>query len=151
MKKIMGIEGEGPKIIALFVAYLVIAYLLDKNYPSSFIIANNTGIIKVVALILGAIGVVVWLWSVALLLVNFPKGKLIQSGPYAIFSHPIYDSFSFFLLPAIALYLNSWIYFGASVVLFLGTITLGKNEEKYLSKTFGEDYSKYQERVLFKF
>jgi protein-S-isoprenylcysteine O-methyltransferase Ste14 len=147
----MGIEGEGPKIIAMFVAALLIAYFLNKNYHSGFIIATNDNLTRLLAIILLVIGILFWLWSVTLLLINFPKGRLIKSGPYVAFLHPLYNSFSFLILPALALYMNSWIYFIAPLVLFLGTITFGKNEEIYLSETFGSEYANYRKKVWFKF
>ena len=150
MKKEMGIEGVGPKIMVPAAISLIIAYFLDKNYHSRFIIANDDGLIRTFAIIIFVIGLAMWLWTVVLLLVNFPKDKLITTGPYAIFLHPLYNSFSFFILPALALYLNSWIYLLAPIVLFLATQILGKNEEAYLSETFGSGYFSYRKNVWLK-
>lgn len=151
MKKKMGIEGVGPKIIALFVVALVVTYFVNKNYHASFIVATDYNLIKLIALILAGIGFLFWLWSVTLLLINFFKGKLIKTGPYAVFLHPLYNSFTFFILPAYTLYTNSWIYFLSSVVLFIGTITLGRKEEACLLETFGSEYTDYRKKVWFKF
>lgn len=146
----MRIEGEGPKIILVTAAYLVIAYFLNKYFHSNFIIINDLELLNSIAVVLFIVGLVFWLWSVALLLLNFPKGKLIKAGPYAIFLHPIYNSFTFFLLPALTFYLNSDIFFNASAILLLGTIFWGKSEEKYLAETFGKEYAEYRKRVWFK-
>jgi protein-S-isoprenylcysteine O-methyltransferase Ste14 len=151
MKKKMGIEGEGPKIILVTAVYLTIAYYLNKNFHSHFVIIDNTNLLNTLAIILAIIGLIFWLWSVVLLLMNFSKGKLIKTGPYAIFFHPIYDSFTFFLLPALTFYLNSDIFFNASAILFLGTIFWGRNEEKYLAEKFGKEYAEYRKRVWLKF
>lgn len=150
MKKKMGIEGVGPKIMVLLVIFYIIAYFINNNYPDVFVIQNNVGSLNWLIIILAIIGIVLWLTSAVMMLMYFPKGKLITSGPFKLFLNPLYNSFILFIMPAISLYLNSWIYFGASAVMFIAELTLGKAEEKYLSETFGKEYTSYRKKVWFK-
>lgn len=147
----MGIEGVGPKIIALAVLYLVIAYSLDKKYPSTFTITNDTGKFIWLIFILATIGIALWLSTAVMLLMYFPKGKLITTGPFKLFLNPLYNAFALFILPTLTLYLNSWVYLGASLVFLIAQATIGKAEERYLSETLAKEYENYRKQVIFKF
>lgn len=151
MKKEMGIEGVGPKIVGITLVYLVIAYFLDTNFHSTFTILNSSDSLNWLTLILFVIGMVLWISSAVMMLLYFPKGKLITSGPFRFFLNPLYNAFMLFLLPALALHLNSWIYFGASIVFYIAQNVLCKAEEKYLIETFGKEYEDYRKKVIFKF
>lgn len=150
MSKKMEIEGVGPKIILLGVIYYIIAYFVNKNYPDAFTITNNAGSLNWLTITLSIIGLFLWISSVVLLLRFFPKGKLITGGPFRVFLNPLYNAFTFFIFPAIALYYNSWIFFGAGVVFLVATITIGKEEERYLRDTFGKEYDEYRKSVWIK-
>ena len=149
MKK-MGIEGVGPKIAIYAIIYLVLAYIFDRSYHASFLITDNSGSLNWLMIILFIIGLILWISSAVMMVVYFPKGKLITSGPFRIFLNPLYNAFILFLLPALALYLNSWIFFGASIVFILAEKILGKAEEKFLQETFGKEYEDYRQKVWFK-
>jgi protein-S-isoprenylcysteine O-methyltransferase Ste14 len=146
----MGIEGAGLKIIGVTLLYLIPAYFLDLYFHPHFFIVIFYGSLNWLMYFLFVAWFVIWIWAVGLLLENFPKGRLITSGPYKLCLNPIYNSFSIFILPAVALYLNSWIYFGAAIVLFLATIKFAKKEEEYLFSTFGQEYLNYRQSVIFK-
>jgi len=54
---------------------------------------------------------------------------------------------TFFILPAVALMTLTWIYFVASVFLYVGVMIFIGKEEKQLTKAFGKEYEDYIARV----
>jgi protein-S-isoprenylcysteine O-methyltransferase Ste14 len=52
---------------------------------------------------LAGLGLAGWLWSVALILRDVPRGKLITRGPFRLVRHPLYQSIGLLLVPGIGL------------------------------------------------
>jgi protein-S-isoprenylcysteine O-methyltransferase Ste14 len=79
--------------------------------------------------------------------VGFSKGKLVTTGAYGVVRNPIYSSVTFFILPAVALLTITWVYFVASVFLYVGVMIFIGKEEKQLTNAFGKQYEEYLARV----
>ncbi|MFW9994388.1 MAG: methyltransferase family protein [Candidatus Odinarchaeota archaeon] len=80
-------------------------------------------------------------------MIGFPKGKLVTTGAYGVVRNPIYSSATFFIFPAVALLTLTWVYFIASIFLYIGvTIFIGK-EEELLTQVFGKEYENYKAKV----
>ncbi len=54
---------------------------------------------------------------------------------------------TFFILPAVALMTLTWVYFPASVFLYVGVMIFIGKEENQLAKAFGKQYEDYKARV----
>jgi protein-S-isoprenylcysteine O-methyltransferase Ste14 len=54
---------------------------------------------------------------------------------------------TFFILPAVALMTLTWVYFVASVFLYVGVMIFIGKEEKQLTEAFGKEYEDYKARV----
>ena len=54
---------------------------------------------------------------------------------------------TFFVLPAVALMTLTWVYFVASVFLYIGVMIFIGKEEEQLTKVFDKEYEKYKTRV----
>jgi protein-S-isoprenylcysteine O-methyltransferase Ste14 len=78
---------------------------------------------------------------------GFSKGELVTTGAYGVARNPIYASATFFILPAIALMTLTWVYFVASVFLYVGVAIFIGTEEQQLTKAFGKEYEDYIARV----
>ena len=90
--------GSGDKI-ALFALPFVLAGLgLNFAFPSAFEVGGPPAL-EVISIIVLIAGLTIWIWSVALILVNVPRGELITSGPYALMKHPLYTGVGLFVCP----------------------------------------------------
>jgi protein-S-isoprenylcysteine O-methyltransferase Ste14 len=143
----MNIVGQGGKIILFMLPALIAAIWVHMYLPKIAALPGSIGFIKPIGYFLLLPGLSLWGTAVIQLLVGFSKGKLVTTGAYGVVRNPIYSSATFFILPAVALITLTWVYFVASIFLYLGvTIFIGK-EEKQLTKAFGREYEDYLARV----
>lgn len=150
--KKMGIEGAGPMVMAPAIIYFIIAAIVSYVYRPTFDITFvPREITLALAAILFIIGIPVWLSAVVYFLLAYRKGELATSGPYALMMNPIYNSWTVFVFPAIALLLNWWLLLGTSIVLYAGVKMFVHSEDDFLRMKFGKKYEEYRERVLLKF
>jgi len=94
-----------------------------------------------------AAGVIVWIWSVVLILTKVPKQELITSGPYSVVKHPLYTGVAFLVLPWIGFLLNTWLGVLIGIALYVGSRMFSPEEERTLSRTFGATWDEYCNRV----
>jgi protein-S-isoprenylcysteine O-methyltransferase Ste14 len=98
-------------------------------------------------------GLVLFLWSLVCFGRSFRVGidtshpdKLIKTGIFAVSRNPMYVAFALILIGQFLIFSN-WIllvYIGAAVWLFHRQVL---REEEYLKKHYGQEYSKYCNRV----
>jgi protein-S-isoprenylcysteine O-methyltransferase Ste14 len=92
-------------------------------------------------------GVIGWLWSVALILKNVPRQRLITRGPYAIVKHPLYTSVALLVLPSAGFLLDSWLGALLGGVLYVGSRLFSPAEEDALARDFGAAWQAYRRQV----
>lgn len=143
----MTIVGQGRKIILFMLPSLIAAILVHAAWPGIAALPESLRFLKPLGYILLALGVVLWASAVIQLMVGFSHGKLVTTGAYGLVRNPIYSSATFFLLPAIALITQTWVYFVVSVFLYVGVMTFIGTEEKQLTQVFGKAYRDYVARV----
>ncbi len=127
--------------------FLVIGLILTNIFPSFFNVGGSSFTLKAASVILLIPGVIIWLWSVVLILIKVPRKELITSGPYSLVKHPIYTSVSLLVLPLIGFLLNSWLGLLIGIVLYIGSRIYSPKEEEILSKTFGTAWDNYCSKV----
>ena len=143
----MNIVGQGGKIILVTLPSLIAAILVHACLPQIAALPENISFIKPVGYLLLPLGLILWGTAVIQLMTGFSKGKLVTTGAYGVVRNLIYSSVTFFILPAAALLTLTWVYFVASVFLYVGvTIFIGK-EEQQLTQAFGREYEDYLARV----
>ena len=143
----MNIVGQGGKIILFMLPSLIVAILVNKYLPRIAALPESIRFIKPAGYLLLLLGTILWGAAVIQLITGFSKGKLVTTGAYGIVRNPIYSSATFFILPAIALMTLTWVYFVASVFLYVGVMIFIGKEEKQLTKAFGKEYEDYIIRV----
>lgn len=143
----MSIVGQGGKIILFMLPSLVAAILVHLYLPKIAALPASFSIIKPAGYILLALGVILWGAAVVQLLTGFSKGQLVTSGAYGVVRNPIYSSVTFFILPAVTLLTQTWVYLVASLFLYVGVMIFIGTEEKQLTKAFGKVYEDYLTRV----
>ena len=143
----MNIVGQGGKIILFTLPALIAAILVHAYLPQIAALPDSISFIKPVGYVLLVPGLILWGTAVIQLMTGFSKGKLVTTGAYGVVRNPIYSSVTFFVLPAVALMTLTWVYFVASVFLYVGVMIFIGTEEKQLTKAFGKEYEDYLARV----
>ena len=143
----MNIVGQGGKIILFTLPSLIAAIWVHSYFPQIAALPESIRFIKPVGYILLFPGLILWGTAVIQLFTGFSKGKLVTTGAYRVVRNPIYSSATFFILPAVALMTLTWVYFVASVFLYVGVMIFIGVEEKQLTKAFGKGYEDYLARV----
>ena len=77
---------------------------------------------------------------------GMPEGyALSTSGAYSIVRHPMYVSYTLFFVGIPLVFLNVFLFLLIAGI--PGYYRIAKEEERILTKRFGEDYTRYQKRV----
>jgi protein-S-isoprenylcysteine O-methyltransferase Ste14 len=143
----MNIIGQGGKIILFMLPSLIAAIVVHTYFPQIAALPESVGFIKPVGYLLLLLGLILWGAAVVQLMTGFSKGKLVTTGAYGVVRNPIYSSVTFFILPAVALMTLTWVYFVASIFLYVGVMIFIGKEEQQLTKAFGNEYEDYTSRV----
>jgi protein-S-isoprenylcysteine O-methyltransferase Ste14 len=139
--------GSGDRIGLFAAPFLLVASILQVSYPGAFGVGGPSPALELISLGLLAVGIVVWAWSVALILSKVPKRELITSGPYAWVKHPLYTSVALLLLPSAGFLLDTWLGVPVGIALYVGHRLFSPGEERALTKTFGAAWDEYVQRV----
>jgi len=143
----MNIVGQGGKIILFTLPSLIAAIAVHAYFPQIGALPKMFNFIKPVGYLLLFPGLILWGTAVIQLMIGFSNGKLVTTGAYGVVRNPIYSSATFFILPAVALMTLTWVYFVASIFLYVGVMIFIGKEEKQLTKAFGREYEDYLARV----
>jgi len=145
--KLKALVGSGDKVILFTLPFLVIGLVLNILFPAWFSVGGPSSVLKVISIIVLVPGVVIWLWSVVLILIKVPQNQLITSGPYALMKHPIYTGFGLLVLPWLGFLFNTWLGVLVGIALYIGSRLFSPEEEAVLSKTFGTTWDEYIKNV----
>lgn len=140
--------GSGDKVIKFSLIFFVAGVILNILFPFLFTVRHSVALDNISSLFV-SVGIVMWIWSVVLILKNVPQGKLIAKGPYRLVNHPIYVSVSLLVLPWLGFLLGSLLGLFAGAGMYFGTRKYAPEEDRKLSKAFGEEWKKYSKKVIF--
>ena len=146
-QKGMNVIGQGGKILLFTLPSLTAAILAHAYLPDIAALPEGFALIKPLGYLLLAMGLLLWGTAVIQLMTGFSKGRLVTTGAYGVVRNPIYASFTFFVLPAVALLTQTWVYLGVSVFLYTCVVIFIGKEEEQLKKAFGKEYLDYTARV----
>jgi protein-S-isoprenylcysteine O-methyltransferase Ste14 len=139
--------GSGDRIMAFTLPVLVVGIALNVLFPAFFSVGGPSQALTVVSVLLLTTGVVIWLWSVVLILTHVPRGELITSGPFALVKHPLYTAVALLVIPAIGFLLNTWLGLAIGIVMYAASRRYAPAEERELAETFGAQWDEYSARV----
>lgn len=143
MKK-MDFYGIGPKIGIVLIPWLALTIVFSSiSNGFNFYAERNSGI-TIAGAVLLVFGLIFYFSSVKLLLNGLKEGRLVTNGTFSLCQNPLYMSFILFLIPAIALILNSWLVLTSSLVGFILLKMNVKKEYQMLEELFGNEYMKYR-------
>ena len=147
MKK-LNFLGIGPRMAVILLPWLAVTIILSIYKKSLFLFsAADTQIILISGIILMTAGLIFYFFTVRFLLQGLKSTKLMTTGPYSLCQNPLYSSLLLFIIPALALLLNSWLVLTSSVAGYILFKIYINNEYEELDKFFGEDYRIYRNRT----
>lgn len=135
--------GSGDRIALLTVPVLVIGVILNIAFPSAFSVGGPADGLRVISVAVLIVGLVMWAWSAALILINVPRGQLITNGPYALVKHPLYTAVALLVIPWVGFLLDTWLGVVVGAVLYLASRRYAPDEERSLSRSFGASWDAY--------
>jgi protein-S-isoprenylcysteine O-methyltransferase Ste14 len=139
--------GSGHKVGLVALPVLIAGVTANILDPSLFQVGGPPPALGAVSLVVLAVGVVVWGWSVVLILTKVPRGELITTGPYAVVKHPLYTGVALLVLPWLGFLLDSWVGVLIGGALYVGSRLFAPEEEAELAERFGERWTHYQDGV----
>lgn len=140
--------GSGDRIALFMLPFLVVGVGLNIAFPRLFEIGGPPPVLQVISIVVLAIGVAMWLWSVALVLTRVPRGELITTGPYALVKHPIYTSVALLVVPWLGFLFNTWLGVAVGIALYVGSRLFAPAEEQELAQRFGDVWARYVAHVV---
>ncbi|MDP4267429.1 MAG: isoprenylcysteine carboxylmethyltransferase family protein [Bacteroidota bacterium] len=144
----MTVFGIGPKIVFTTVPYFILMTYISSEYPSIFNINFIPEyILKTAGILLLSFGILFFIRTQITFIKEIKKGKLITTGTFAYCRNPIYSAFILFIIPSIALLLNSWPSLTASLIAYIVFKINIKKEYNYLRDKFGDEYNEYERKV----
>jgi protein-S-isoprenylcysteine O-methyltransferase Ste14 len=145
--KLKVLVGAGDRVMGLTLPFIIVGVIANILWPSWFRLGlGTTGLI--VGIVLLAIGVPLWLTSVAQILIFVPRGKLITKGPFALMLHPLYTSVALLVFPGCGFVVDTWLGIALGVILYISSRIFSPREEKILSGIFPKEYPEYRSKVL---
>jgi protein-S-isoprenylcysteine O-methyltransferase Ste14 len=145
--RLKALIGSGDKIILTTLPFLVIGLILNILFPSVFSVGGPSTVLRGISLILLIPGIVIWLWSLALIVTKVPRRELITTGPYSLVKHPIYTGVGLLVIPSVGFLLNTWLGALVGIVLYIAARRFAPLEEELLSRTFGQAWDEYSHKV----
>lgn len=139
--------GSGDRIVLFTLPFVIVGVGLNIAFPNVFGVGGPPALLQFISIVVLALGVAIWLWSAALILLHVPRGELITSGPYALVKHPIYTSVGLLVLPALGLLLNTWLGAAVGIALYVGSRLFAPAEERELARKFGGEWERYAAHV----
>jgi protein-S-isoprenylcysteine O-methyltransferase Ste14 len=145
--KLKKLVGSGDKLGLFTLPFLAVGVILNILYPEWFSVYGPPDLLKYISIAILVPGVAVWLWSVSLILIEVPKGKLITGGPFAVVKHPLYTGVSLLVLPWVGFLLNTWLGALVGATLYTASRLFAPAEEKALALAFGERWEAYTKKI----
>ncbi len=139
--------GSGDKIGLVAMPFLIVGLFLNFLCPSWFTVGGPPVVLKWISIVFLIPGLVIWLWSVVLIVTKVPKGELITTGPYALMKHPIYNGVALLVAPWLGFLVDSWLGVLIGIVLCIGSRLYASLEERKLEETFRSAWVEYSAKV----
>jgi protein-S-isoprenylcysteine O-methyltransferase Ste14 len=145
--RLTSLIGSGDRIGAFVLPFVLIGVALNIAFPDAFSVGGPPPWLRFVSALVLAIGVVVYAWSVVLVLTRVRAGELVTTGPYSLVKHPLYTSVALLVLPWLGFLLDTWLGAVIGIALYVGSRLFAPAEEADLADRFGPDWDAYCEKV----
>lgn len=145
--KLATLVGSGHKIVLFTLPFLALGLGLNIARPSWFGVGGPAPALWLGSIVTLGAGLLIWIWSVVLIVTRVPRGELITHGPYALVKHPLYTGVALLVLPSVGFLLDSWLGAVIGLVMYIGSRQFSPEEERALSRNFGAAWDDYCEKV----
>jgi protein-S-isoprenylcysteine O-methyltransferase Ste14 len=135
--------GAGNKIGLATLPFLVVGLALNVADPAAFSVGGPPAWLRSLSIVVLIPGIVLWIWSVVLILTKVPRAELIATGPFALVKHPLYSFVPLLVLPWVGFLLDSWLGAVLGVVMYVASRRYAPLEEAELAETFGTRWDDY--------
>jgi protein-S-isoprenylcysteine O-methyltransferase Ste14 len=139
--------GVGDRIGIATLPFLLVGVALNVGFPSVFAVGGPWPALRAVSIPILIAGVIVWGWSVALILVKVPRGELITGGPFRLVKHPLYTGVALLVIPWAGFLCNSWLGTVIGILVYAASRTFAPVEEADLARRFGPAWDAYEQSV----
>jgi protein-S-isoprenylcysteine O-methyltransferase Ste14 len=147
MLRIGALVGSGDRIGAFVLPFVLIGVALNIAFADAFSVGGPPLWLQVVSAVVLGVGLVVWAWSVVLILTKVRAGELVTTGPYSLVKHPLYTSVALLVLPGLGFLLDTWLGAVIGLALYVGSRLFAPAEEADLADRFGAEWDGYCHRV----
>ena len=138
----------------LFVAGLLAGWWLSRRKPIPLLPDDWIPLSELVALAVGAAGLVLIFWGIATfrahntaVFPNQPAARIVRQGPYQFTRNPMYTGMTCLYCGLAVLINDAWPLVFRPLVLFLLIRLVIAREERYLATAFPSEYADYRRRV----
>jgi protein-S-isoprenylcysteine O-methyltransferase Ste14 len=145
--RLKALVGSGDRILLFTLPFLVAGLILNLLFPAAFGVGGPPPALRVASIVVLVIGLVIWVWSAALILINVPRDRLITTGPFALVKHPLYTGVALLVLPATGFLLDTWLGAAIGLVMYVGSRMFARAEESHLAARFGAQWDRYRSAV----
>ena len=145
--RLAALIGSGDRIAAFVLPFVLAGVALNIAFPAVFSVGGPPPWLRAVSAVVLAAGVVIWAWSVLLILTKVRAGELVTTGPYSLVKHPLYTSVALLVLPWLGFLLGTWLGALIGIALYAGSRLFAPAEEADLAGRFGPEWAAYCRRV----
>ena len=146
-QRLGALVGSGDRIAAFVLPFALVGVALTIAFPKAFDVGGPPPWLQALSGAVLAVGVVVWAWSVLLILTKARAGELVTTGPYALVKHPLYTAVALLVLPWLGFILDTWVGAVVGIALYAGSRLFAPAEEAELAAEFGAEWDAYCGRV----
>ena len=140
--------GIGPVFASLSIGYGMVMVAISRYFGPMFQIDFVPyWLMSILGILLIVFGAVFFIISVKTVMRAYNADKLVTDGIFRCCRHPLYASWSVFIVPGIVLLQNSWLGLTTPIFMCFLLRKLVKKEEVYLESVFGNEYRDYQSKV----
>lgn len=139
--------GSGDRIGGFVLPFVLAGVALNIAFPQPFSVGGPPPWLQALSAFVLAVGVVVWAWSVLLILTKVRAGELVTTGPYSLVKHPLYTSVALLVLPWLGFLLDTWLGALIGAALYVASRLFAPAEEADLTDRFGPEWDAYCHRV----
>jgi protein-S-isoprenylcysteine O-methyltransferase Ste14 len=139
--------GSGDRIGAFVLPFVFAGAALNIVFPGAFSVGGPPSWLQAVSAFILAVGVVIWAWSVLLILTKVRAGELVTTGPYSLVKHPLYTSVALLVLPWLGFLLDTWLGALIGLALCAASRLFAPDEEADLAERFGPEWDAYRHDV----
>jgi protein-S-isoprenylcysteine O-methyltransferase Ste14 len=140
--------GVGPKIGRITLPWLAVTIALAIILPSVFSFGETLRQpFQIAGIILLVFALVFYFSTLRLMLPGIRENRLITTGAYRLTRNPLYAAILLFLVPGLALLLNTWVILTTMIVGYFVFNKYIHEEEELLERLFGDEFRKYRDRT----